>query len=323
MIPLRECTAAKHGQAFLDRKNKPVLIKFCEEPEHEQLLSLYMHKVPRNSFNGLPPLRDEACRRWVENIIAEDSSLVAFAFQGDVMGHAALFHLSGLKCEILIVVAPSFQNRGIGTQLAMHAVELAYEAGYEQVWLSVSVNNSTARHVYTKCGFQYVTASGTDEVEMVLDLSHYRGAVTAPVSTIMNPKVVAVTIKTSCRDAMLLFVRRNIGALPVTDESTGEIAGILTETDFLRGFSPGQKVVDLMTRNVLTVRNDCPVSKVIRLFFTRRIRCIPVVDQNNRLVGVVGRKDIIAHHAKQPVVRDPCPEHQHSTSGSVERAIAG
>ena len=52
-----------------------------------------------------------------------------------------------------MVVAPSFQNCSIGTQLTQR-VQLAYEIGFERISLDVETKNSPARHVYKKCGFE-------------------------------------------------------------------------------------------------------------------------------------------------------------------------
>jgi len=46
----------------------------------------------------------------------------------------------------------------------------------------------------------------------------------------------------------------------------------------------------------VTVEQRCPMTKVISLFNARRIRCIPVLDEREKLVGVVGRKDILAYY---------------------------
>lgn len=57
------------------------------------------------------------------------------------------------------------------------------------------------------------------------------------------------------------------------------------------------KVHEVHTRDVVSVRSDATIGKVIRLFLSMRIRCIPVVDNEMKLAGIVGRKDILAYYA--------------------------
>ena len=59
-----------------------------------------------------------------------------------------------------------------------------------------------------------------------------------------------------------------------------------------------RQVSDVLTRDVVTASRDCAIAKVIRMFQSRRIRCIPVVDDERRLVGIVGRKDILRYFAE-------------------------
>jgi CBS domain-containing protein len=60
----------------------------------------------------------------------------------------------------------------------------------------------------------------------------------------------------------------------------------------------GRNVSDIQTREVVFVSEDCTIAKIIRMFEVKRIRCIPVVDARKRLVGVVGRKDVLAYYAR-------------------------
>ena len=48
-----------------------------------------------------------------------------------------------------------------------------------------------------------------------------------------------------------------------------------------------------MTRNVITARAETPVADVIQLMSRHRITGLPVVDDQNRLVGVISESDII------------------------------
>jgi predicted transcriptional regulator len=116
------------------------------------------------------------------------------------------------------------------------------------------------------------------------------------VRDIMTRDVIAIRRDESCRAALALFLTDGIAALPVLG-SDGELIGILSETDLLDEANVDKKVSDVFTKGVVSVQEGCDLAKVIRLFHSRKLRCIPVVDARKQLVGIVGRRDILAHYA--------------------------
>jgi predicted transcriptional regulator len=132
---------------------------------------------------------------------------------------------------------------------------------------------------------------------MSLDLKRYHKLVQATVSGIMNRNVIIIRHNQSCKDALEIFVNQRVASLPVVDEQ-GELMGIISETDLMFPSNIARNVSDIETMEVVTVREDCTIAKVVRMFESKRIRCIPVVDGHKKLVGVVGRKDVLAYYAK-------------------------
>ena len=63
--------------------------------------------------------------------------------------------------------AQSYQNLGIGTELVRSCVDLAGELGFERIWWPVDATNVRARHIYRKCGFEYVSNQQGRELDMV------------------------------------------------------------------------------------------------------------------------------------------------------------
>ncbi len=57
--------------------------------------------------------------------------------------------------------------------------------------------------------------------------------------------------------------------------------------------TPETKVGEIMTRNLLTARPDQSVLEVVQLLAKNRITGLPVVDDDDRLIGVVSESDII------------------------------
>ena len=52
-------------------------------------------------------------------------------------------------------------------------------------------------------------------------------------------------------------------------------------------------IKDIMTRDVITVGKDDTVESVIKLLLDKRISGVPVVDESNKVVGIVSETDLI------------------------------
>jgi len=285
-------------QAFINKKGEAIVVKTLDEKLCQGLIDMYLAYQPRNSFQGLPPITDEACRKWVQHMIGHGVNLVAVALGGGVVGHVALFDMDDQRCELLVVVSPPYQNTGIGTQLTRCAVQMAYEIGFEKIWLPVEATNVRARRVYKKCGFEYLPRRDARELEMAIDLKRYHDLVSAGVEKIMNTDVLAIASHQSCRAAVEIFLRRRVATLPVVDEQR-QLIGILSESDLMLPSNLDKQVGDILTRNVLTVRATCTIAKLVRMFQSKKVRSIPVVDEAGRLIGIVGRRDVLAYYVEK------------------------
>jgi len=49
----------------------------------------------------------------------------------------------------------------------------------------------------------------------------------------------------------------------------------------------------LMTRHVVTVRCETPLSAAVREMFEHRVNRLPVVDDDRRLMGIISRSDVL------------------------------
>lgn len=304
-IDLGDTTIHNFPCAFINRRGEAILIQTLGGKHHRHLIDMYLAYQPRNSFSGLPPASDEACTEWVRGMIGGAANLIALSFKEGVVGHSALFPVNGEQCEILVVVSPPKQKIGIGTELTRSLIQLAHELGFDRIRLSVEAKNHVALHVYQKCGFRYSSRGLMDEVDMALDLESYRNSLAVPIREIMNRHVITIRRETPCRDVLELFLEKGVATLPVVDESN-HLKGILAETDLLVEANIDKRVSEVLTREVVSVQEGYAVANVISLFRSRKLRCIPVLDRHMELVGVVGRRDILAHYRKRlPCHRPP------------------
>jgi RimJ/RimL family protein N-acetyltransferase len=160
---------------FVGKNGMTIHLHRLPPEEGNRLIDMYLAFQPRNSFQGLPPIKDEVCIKWVREMLVTGIHITAESAEKALVGHSALFPVNQHKCELLVVVCPGFQNLGIGTELVRSCIELAEELGFERIWLPVDATNVRARHVYRKCGFEYDSNKLGRELDMTCDVRRCLG----------------------------------------------------------------------------------------------------------------------------------------------------
>ena len=95
----------------------------------------------------------------------------------------------------------------------------------------------------------------------------------------------------------------NVGGLVVTDDNR-EILGIITEHDIARGLKEhGRNVVDrplrdLMTKDVISIDINEPLTRVLELMDQHRIHYLPITERGS-LCGIINMLDLVKHRLKE------------------------
>lgn len=104
------------------------------------------------------------------------------------------------------------------------------------------------------------------------------------------------------REAVALLAKRRIGALPVVESD--RVVGIMSERDVIYCLeSHGAPILDwtvaqIMTAPAITVDRDKTVLSALSMMTKRRIRHLPVV-QDERLIGIVSIGDLVKFRMDQ------------------------
>lgn len=152
--------------------------------------------------------------------------------------------------------------------------------------------------------------------EIAVTISRERCAHSWLAKEIMNRDVITVKADVDLHEAGRMLIKHRISGMPVVDDEN-RIIGIITDADLLtmagipRGHvfndvvmkyvlskpvpqhRDGKKVKDIMSTHVITVDPDTTVKKIASILDGKRIKRVPVVDDENRLLGIVSRGDII------------------------------
>ncbi|WP_100373790.1 acetoin utilization AcuB family protein [Bacillus sp. FJAT-45037] len=120
---------------------------------------------------------------------------------------------------------------------------------------------------------------------------------------IMKQDVITLTKDAPIKNAMLLLDKHRIRHIPIIEEQTNEIIGIISDRD-IRDASPSifhstehledflKPVSTIMQKKVITAHPLDFVEDAASIFYENHIGCLPVID-DNKLVGIITETDIL------------------------------
>ncbi|ADZ89937.1 CBS domain-containing protein [Marinomonas mediterranea] len=128
------------------------------------------------------------------------------------------------------------------------------------------------------------------------------------VQDVMVKEVVCVEMDARLPEVKTLLQNRGFHHLPVVEQ--GKLVGIISDRDILRLVSPfvgkvNEQTRDLdtlnraahqvMTRQPITVKANAEVSDVVNWMLKVSISCVPVIDDDEAVIGIVTWRDLISH----------------------------
>jgi len=141
---------------------------------------------------------------------------------------------------------------------------------------------------------------------------------------LMTKNVITVLQSMNVRDAAEMLFKMGISGLPVINDQK-KLVGMITEKDiigmalpkyveklgslaytfdmvpFAKTLAEADKVLvkEIMRKDVITATVGTSVPEVARIMIVKRIRRIPILDQEGRLVGIIARHDIVKEIFKE------------------------
>ena len=139
------------------------------------------------------------------------------------------------------------------------------------------------------------------------------------ISEVMTRSVETVSPDQTAKEAASFMLRAEAGSIPVCEND--RVIGMITDRDIAvrgvaEGLGPDARVRDLMSKGVVCAHEDDDLDEVARRMSNEQVRRLPVLDSNERLVGIVSLGDLsretdgeTAHHALEGVSA-PGGQHQ-------------
>jgi len=121
------------------------------------------------------------------------------------------------------------------------------------------------------------------------------------IESLMIKDPITVSDRTSVQEAIHLMEENGIRHLPVVNRSQ-RLVGWVTLGDMKQGLLPavvtGLSMADLMVREPITIEPYADVETAARIIFEKKIGGMPVVNGENRVIGVITVTDILGAFIK-------------------------
>jgi len=116
---------------------------------------------------------------------------------------------------------------------------------------------------------------------------------------LMTTNPVSCSSTDTVRSAAQLMKREDVGFLPVVrDQEDKKVIGVVTDRDLvLNAIAEARQadtttIADIMTAKPVTCRADDDLGRAISAMAQHQIRRVPIVDESERIVGIIAQADI-------------------------------
>jgi acetoin utilization protein AcuB len=127
------------------------------------------------------------------------------------------------------------------------------------------------------------------------------------IENLMSKQLITLSMDAPLSEAKEVFENQNIHHLLITDDE-GLLVGVLSDRDVYKNSSPTigtsqethrdtalmqKKLHQIMVRNVITSQAQQSLNEAVLLFYDNHISCLPVVDEQNKAIGIITWRDIL------------------------------
>ncbi|MBR0370250.1 MAG: CBS domain-containing protein [Methanobrevibacter sp.] len=137
---------------------------------------------------------------------------------------------------------------------------------------------------------------GRDDMDNILliDTNTIRSIPKLTVGDIASKDVISLKIDCNIKEAAKIFSQNAIDGAPVMKD--GKVVGVFTVTDLVHAIAEDKDdatVGELMSTKVIIINEDLKLVKAIEILFRKSISRLIIADNDNNLLGIVTRTDLI------------------------------
>ena len=120
------------------------------------------------------------------------------------------------------------------------------------------------------------------------------------IKDIMTSSVLSVTLSTTVNHVLKLAKEKNVTGFPVVDIDH-KVIGVVSTLDIITEVAVGKLHLKLgelplvikIEKDVIKLRPETPVKQALLAIIKKRVGRIIIIDSDNKLCGIVSRKDLI------------------------------
>ncbi|MBU2869812.1 CBS domain-containing protein [Colwellia sp. E2M01] len=127
------------------------------------------------------------------------------------------------------------------------------------------------------------------------------------IEEIMSSNITCVNLDQRLSVVRELFIEHEFHHLMVTDEKN-ELVGVISERDYLKATNSNielptanekdlamlnKRVHQIISRKLVSIKQFTSFNEAIKVFHDTKVSCLPVIDSNNKPVGIITWRDII------------------------------
>ncbi|HVN16837.1 MAG TPA: CBS domain-containing protein [Anaerolineales bacterium] len=147
--------------------------------------------------------------------------------------------------------------------------------------------SDTIQELYGRKG-RNLTDREAQEITRVEELSYE-----LKIQDVMSREIKSLGPSDTMQNVFDLLRQNRISGAPVLEDNS--LIGIISQEDLMRALAKGElsaPIREYMTTKVITVKSYEPVVKALEVFTRTRIGRLPVVDENEKLAGMITKGDI-------------------------------
>lgn len=113
-------------------------------------------------------------------------------------------------------------------------------------------------------------------------------------SQIMSNEITTIAQNSSIATARAIFRHHRFRHMPVT-HADGKLAGILSDRDLMQHQNADDSMAlqRIMRQQVLVAAPNTEIHELARVMYEQRVGAVPIIDEEEKLVGIVTRSDIL------------------------------
>ena len=117
---------------------------------------------------------------------------------------------------------------------------------------------------------------------------------------IMSTNLVTLTDQATVEEALKIMINARVTGVPIVSKKSGKMIGVMSEFDIIRQIGKKTELKEKFFREKVRfskkakfIYTDTPLKDIVQMFVDYKYRRLPVVDEKQRLVGLITRRDLM------------------------------